>query len=180
MVSGLPTDRFVVEGFLPRKGAERRRRVAALLADERTTVVLEAPGRLAATLEELAAVDPERPVAVVRELTKVHEEVWRGTLADGRGRVRRARGARRGRAGGRRRSGAGAGRTTTRVEAAGPRRLAEDPAAGPRQVADRVAATLGVARRRAYEAALRLRERRDGVRKRLRPPVRYRRCPPTT
>ena len=49
-VSGLPADRFVVEGFLPRKGTDRRRRVAALMADERTTVVLEAPGRLAATL----------------------------------------------------------------------------------------------------------------------------------
>ena len=51
------------------------------MADERTTVVLEAPGRVAATLAELAAVDAARRVAVVRELTKVHEEVWRGTLA---------------------------------------------------------------------------------------------------
>ena len=80
VVSGLPADRFCVEGFLPRKGSERRRRVAALMAEERTSVVLEAPGRVAATLGELAAVDPERPVAVVRELTKLHEEVWRGTL----------------------------------------------------------------------------------------------------
>ena len=83
VVSGLPADRFCVEGFLPRKGPERRRRVAALMADERTTVVLEAPGRVASTLTELAALDPGRASAVVRELTKLHEEVWRGTLAEG-------------------------------------------------------------------------------------------------
>ncbi len=82
VVSGLPTDRFCVEGFLPRKGPERRRRIAALMADERTSVVLEAPGRVAATLGELAAADSHRPVAVVRELTKLHEEVWRGPLGD--------------------------------------------------------------------------------------------------
>ena len=50
VISGLPTDRFCVEGFLPRKGGERRDRVAALMADGRTTVLLEAPGRVAATL----------------------------------------------------------------------------------------------------------------------------------
>ncbi len=82
VVSGLPADRFCVEGFLPRKGSERRRRMAALMADERTSVVLEAPGRVAATLGELCAADPDRPVAVVRELTKLHEEVWRGTLVE--------------------------------------------------------------------------------------------------
>ncbi|MGH9082641.1 MAG: 16S rRNA (cytidine(1402)-2'-O)-methyltransferase, partial [Acidimicrobiales bacterium] len=82
VVSGLPTDRFCVEGFLPRKGAERRRRLAALMAEERTAVVLEAPGRLAATLAELAAAMGERPVAVARELTKVHEEVVRGSLPE--------------------------------------------------------------------------------------------------
>ncbi len=82
VVSGLPCDRFGVEGFLPRKGAARRHRVAALLSDERTTVVLEAPGRVGATLAELAAAEPQRRVAVVRELTKLHEEVWRGSLAD--------------------------------------------------------------------------------------------------
>ncbi len=82
VVSGLPADRFCVEGFLPRKGTERRRRLATLMADARTTVVLEAPGRLAATLAELAATDPGRPAAVVRELTKLHEEVWRGSLGE--------------------------------------------------------------------------------------------------
>jgi 16S rRNA (cytidine1402-2'-O)-methyltransferase len=155
-VSGLPTDRFVVEGFLPRKGSERRRRVAALLADERTSVVLEAPGRLSATLEELAAIDPGRPVTVVRELTKLHEEVWRGTAADAatefgarevRGEVVLVIG------------GASAPEPADddALEAAVRAVWADEPSAGPRQVADRVAATLGVARRRAYEAALRLR-----------------------
>ena len=85
VVSGLPTDRFCVEGFLPRKGAERRRRLEALVAERRTCVVLEAPGRLAATLGDLAAALGDRPVAVVRELTKVHEEVWRGGLVEAAG-----------------------------------------------------------------------------------------------
>ena len=82
VVSGLATDRFCVEGFLPRKGPKRRRRLAALMEDERTSVVLEAPGRVAGTLAEMAALDAGRPAAVVRELTKVHEEVWRGTLGE--------------------------------------------------------------------------------------------------
>lgn len=81
VVSGLPTDRFCVEGFLPRSGADRRRRLDALVEDGRTTVVLESPRRLAATLTELASRAPERPVAVCRELTKLYEEVWRGTAA---------------------------------------------------------------------------------------------------
>ena len=80
VVSGLPADRFGVEGFLPRKGPERRRRLATFMADARTTVVLEAPSRVASTLAELAATDEARRVAVVRELTKLHEEVWRGAL----------------------------------------------------------------------------------------------------
>ncbi len=82
VVSGLSTERFCVEGFLPRKGALRRQRVAAIMDEARTTVVLEAPSRVPATLAELGAIDPDRPVAVVRELTKIYEEVWRGTLAE--------------------------------------------------------------------------------------------------
>jgi len=81
VVSGLPTDRFCFEGFLPRRGGERGRRLAAIATEPRTTVLYEAPGRLAATLADLAAAcGPSRPVAVARELTKLHEEVWRGTL----------------------------------------------------------------------------------------------------
>jgi 16S rRNA (cytidine1402-2'-O)-methyltransferase len=82
-VSGLPTDRFAFEGFLPRKAGERMRRLAELAADRRTLVFFEAPSRLAASLESLAeAFGAERPAAVCRELTKLHEEVRRGPLAE--------------------------------------------------------------------------------------------------
>jgi 16S rRNA (cytidine1402-2'-O)-methyltransferase len=83
VVSGLPTDRFVFEGFLPRKGTERKARLAGLATEPRTVVWFEAPHRLPETLAALAAAcGPERRVAVARELTKLHEEVWRGTLGD--------------------------------------------------------------------------------------------------
>jgi 16S rRNA (cytidine1402-2'-O)-methyltransferase len=82
-VSGLPVDRFCFEGFLPRKGGERRRAVAALAGERRTLVFFEAPHRLAATLADLAAgFGADRPAAVCRELTKTHEEVRRGSLAE--------------------------------------------------------------------------------------------------
>ena len=82
-VSGLPTDRFAFEGFLPRKAGERMRRLADLAADRRTLVFFEAPSRLAASLESLAeAFGAERPAAVCRELTKLHVEVRRGPLAE--------------------------------------------------------------------------------------------------
>lgn len=83
VVSGLPSDRFAFEGFLPRKGRERAARLRALADDDRTTVLYEAPQRVSATLGDLAdACGGERRVAVARELTKLHEEVWRGTLAE--------------------------------------------------------------------------------------------------
>jgi 16S rRNA (cytidine1402-2'-O)-methyltransferase len=79
--SGVAGPRWVFEGFLPRSGRERRVRVAAIAADPRGTVVFEAPGRVAATLRELAAACGKgRAGAVARELTKVHEQVVRGTL----------------------------------------------------------------------------------------------------
>jgi 16S rRNA (cytidine1402-2'-O)-methyltransferase len=82
-VSGLPSDRFVFEGFLPRKGAERTRRLEALATEERTVVVFAAPTRLAADLRALAeALGPDRVIVVARELTKLHEELWQGTLAE--------------------------------------------------------------------------------------------------
>jgi 16S rRNA (cytidine1402-2'-O)-methyltransferase len=82
VVSGLPTGRFAFEGFLPRKGAARSERLAAVAAEGRTVVLYEAPHRLARTLADLATVcGGERRVAVVRELTKLHEQVWRGGLA---------------------------------------------------------------------------------------------------
>jgi 16S rRNA (cytidine1402-2'-O)-methyltransferase len=83
VVSGLPTARFVFEGFLPRKGSGRTERLAALRGEQRTMVLFEAPHRAARTLADLAEVlGEERRVAVARELSKLHEEVFRGTLAD--------------------------------------------------------------------------------------------------
>lgn len=82
-VSGLPVDRFCFEGFLPRKGGERSRRLAELADEPRTLVFFEAPHRTAAALEALAeAFGADRPAAVCRELTKTHEEVRRGPLAE--------------------------------------------------------------------------------------------------
>ena len=82
-VSGLPTDRFAFEGFLPRKSGERSRRLAELAGDRRTLVFFEGPSRLAASLEALADVfGADRPAAVCRELTKLHEEVRRGGLGE--------------------------------------------------------------------------------------------------
>jgi 16S rRNA (cytidine1402-2'-O)-methyltransferase len=82
-VSGLPVDRFCFEGFLPRRGGERRSRLAALASEPRTMVFFESPHRLADALADAAtAFGPARPAAVCRELTKTHEEVVRGTLAE--------------------------------------------------------------------------------------------------
>ncbi|MCZ2819081.1 16S rRNA (cytidine(1402)-2'-O)-methyltransferase [Modestobacter sp. VKM Ac-2977] len=81
-VSGLPCDRFTFEGFLPRKGGERRSALAALAAEPRTMVFYESPHRLADALIDAAeALGADRPAAVCRELTKTHEEVRRGSLA---------------------------------------------------------------------------------------------------
>ena len=79
--AGVVGPRWAFEGFLPRSGRERRDRLARIAADERATVLFEAPGRVAATLADLAeACQAERPAAVCRELTKVHEEVMRMSL----------------------------------------------------------------------------------------------------
>jgi 16S rRNA (cytidine1402-2'-O)-methyltransferase len=82
-VSGLPVDRFCFEGFLPRRPGERARRLARLASEERTLVFFEAPHRTAATLAAMAdAFGGDRAAAVCRELTKTHEEVRRGVLAE--------------------------------------------------------------------------------------------------
>jgi 16S rRNA (cytidine1402-2'-O)-methyltransferase len=82
-VSGLPVDRFCFEGFLPRKAGERRRRLEGLAGEQRTLVFFEAPHRTAAALAAMAdAFGDDRAAAVCRELTKTHEEVRRGGLAD--------------------------------------------------------------------------------------------------
>jgi len=80
-VSGLPVDRFCFEGFLPRKAAERSRRLAELATEPRTMIFFEAPHRTAATLSAMAqAFGADRPGAVCRELTKTYEEIRRGPL----------------------------------------------------------------------------------------------------
>jgi 16S rRNA (cytidine1402-2'-O)-methyltransferase len=82
-LSGLPTDRFCFEGFLPRKGGERRRRLTELAAESRTMVFFEAPHRLTEFLADAVTVlGPDRRAAVSRELTKTYEETRRGTLAE--------------------------------------------------------------------------------------------------
>jgi len=79
-VSGLPTDRFAFEGFLPRRAARRRARIEELRGDPRTLIFFESPHRLRAALEDLALVLGDRPASVSRELTKKFEETRRGTL----------------------------------------------------------------------------------------------------
>jgi 16S rRNA (cytidine1402-2'-O)-methyltransferase len=161
VVSGLPTDRFAFEGFLPRRGGPRRRRLEALASDDRTVVIYEAPSRVGATLADLVIVSaPERRVVVARELTKVHEEVWRGTVAEAveaftgrelRGEVVIVL------------AGAMAVAPTTTDEeltVALQRRL--DAGGSVRDAAGQVALELGVARRRAYDAALSLRRNVGG------------------
>jgi 16S rRNA (cytidine1402-2'-O)-methyltransferase len=167
VVSGLPTGRFVFEGFLPRKGSSRAERLETVAGEPRTVVLFEAPHRLARTLADLVdACGPDRRVTVARELTKLHEEVWRGTLA-------------------------GAATWAADREAAGEIVLVIDgaPAAAPpddaavlaavqaelaggasaRDAARAVADRLSVPRRRAYDIATAATSRRDGRRGRARP-----------
>ena len=82
VVSGLPTDSFVYLGFLPRRREERRRLLESVARERRTLVAFEAPHRLLATLADLKEVLGDRRIAIARELTKVHEEVWRGTTGE--------------------------------------------------------------------------------------------------
>ena len=130
------------------------------MADGRTTVLLEAPSRVAATLAELATVDAARRVAVVRELTKVHEEVWRGTVGDA-AEAFMARQVR--------------GEVVVVIAGATPAgppsdeaiddavrgRLHNGQGEGPRQIALVVAEELGVPRRTVYESVLRLRGEKE-------------------
>jgi 16S rRNA (cytidine1402-2'-O)-methyltransferase len=162
VLSGLPSDRFVFEGFLPRKGRARSERIAALVDEPRTTVLFEAPGRVGGTLADLAvACGPHRPVAVARELTKVFEDVWRGTLGEA------ARHAERTDPRGEHVVVVGpapepAPAGDAEIEAAVQAALADGRSA--RDAASDVANALGVPRRRAYDAATRLKppRRRGG------------------
>ena len=155
VTSGLATGRYTFEGFLPRKGSGRAERLAEISAERRTSVLYEAPHRLARTLADLAAAcGGDRRVAVGRELTKLHEEVWRGSLdaavawvagREPRGEVVVVL------------EGAPPPEPPgeSEVEAGVRARLRQG--ASPRDAASAVAAELGVPRRWAYEVALRLR-----------------------
>jgi len=155
VASGLPSGRYAFEGFLPRKGSGRTARLREVAAERRTTLLYEAPHRLARTLTDLAAAcGPERPVAVARELTKLHEEVWRGSLAaacawaaerEPRGEVVLVLGG----------APEPAASTEQEVEAAVRARL--DAGDSPRDAAAAVALALGVAKRQAYDVAVRQR-----------------------
>ncbi len=82
-VSGFDADRFAFEGFLPRKGEARKERLQSIAAEDRTVVLFASPHRLAGDLADLVeALGADRRVVVARELTKVYEEVWMGTLAE--------------------------------------------------------------------------------------------------
>ena len=84
VVSGLPSDSFLYLGFLPRRQRERRRLLAEVAQERRTLVTFEARHRLRASLADVEALLGDRPLAVCRELTKLHEQVWRGTVSGAR------------------------------------------------------------------------------------------------
>jgi 16S rRNA (cytidine1402-2'-O)-methyltransferase len=158
VLSGFPTDRFVFEGFLPRRGAERRERIAGLVPEVRTVVLYESPRRVHATLTQLlGACGPLREVAVARELTKLHQDVWRGTLEAAVGHVELTE---------------PRGEHVIVVAPAPPAPEANDEEVdahvvaalaegmSSRDAAARVARDLHVPRRRAYDAAMRLKSKR--------------------
>jgi len=82
VASGLPTDSFVFVGFLSRKAGDRRRTLEEVKPDRRTLIFYEAPHRMRDTLEDMLAVLGNRSMCVARELTKVHEEIWRGSIGE--------------------------------------------------------------------------------------------------
>jgi len=152
VASGLPAGRFVFEGFLPRKGSGRTERLRALAAEPRTVILYEAPHRVARTLADLIdSCGEARRVVIARELTKLHEEHWRGSLAEAVAHVALV---------------APRGEHVLVLDGAPPAAevgddeivaaLAEARAAGAsnRDAVTEVAAALGVAKRRAYALAI--------------------------
>jgi 16S rRNA (cytidine1402-2'-O)-methyltransferase len=152
VISGLPTARYVMDGFLPRTGSDRKTRIAEVANEPRTVVLYEAPHRLLRTLTDLtAACGGERRVVLVRELTKLHEEVWRGTLSNAIVHATEIE---------------PRGEFVILLEGAPPAQAADDAAIAAaaadalaqglrgKDAADHVATTLGVPRRQAYEAVL--------------------------
>jgi 16S rRNA (cytidine1402-2'-O)-methyltransferase len=150
-ISGLPSERFVFEGFLPRKGGERRQRIASLADEERTAVVFSAKSRVVVDLADLAAsLGGERRVVVTRELTKVFEEVWKGTLEQAAGHwlSQTPRGEF---------TLVIAGASPERVDIASTVALVEDAIKAGESMADavrRIASDSGVSRRQLYQAVL--------------------------
>jgi 16S rRNA (cytidine1402-2'-O)-methyltransferase len=157
VVSGLPAGRFVFEGFLPRKGSGRSERLAAVAVERRTVVLYEAPHRIARTLADLAgACGGERRVVIARELTKLHEETWRGTLAasltwaaerEPRGEMVIVL------------DGATAPEPASEADVEAALVAALDAGASARDAAAAVAGELGVSKRAVYALAVRLRAR---------------------
>ena len=84
VASGLPTSQFTFVGFLPRRSSERRKLLSSVIGEGRTTVAFETPHRIHAALDDIAAVAPDVEIAVCRELTKLHEEVFRGSPSEAR------------------------------------------------------------------------------------------------
>ena len=80
--SGLPVDSFTFRNFAPVKPGKRQKFLESIVADERTTFFFESPFRIARTIAEIAAISPESRIAVIREATKLHEEIIRGTAAE--------------------------------------------------------------------------------------------------
>ena len=152
-VSGLATDRFVMEGFVSRRASERAEAFGSWAEEPRTVVFYESPQRLARTLHELALLYPERRAVVARELTKMHEEVARATLEElaARFATRAVR-----------------GEVVVLIEGASPVDVDDEAVraglvgqlasgASLRDAASNVAEGLGVSRRRAYQMALSMR-----------------------
>ena len=86
-VSGLPTDAFIFEGFLPRKKGQRAKRIDSLKDDRRTIIFFESPYRIVKTLEDIESIMGNRRIAIVREITKIYEEVIRGTVPEVKKRI---------------------------------------------------------------------------------------------
>jgi 16S rRNA (cytidine1402-2'-O)-methyltransferase len=156
VLSGLPASRFRFEGFLPRKGTARAERIAGIVDADSTVVLYESPHRIVATLHDLReALGPDRAVAVARELTKRYEEVVRGRLGDVVARVDAGSEAR-----GEHVIVVGPAARDDHVDDETLQRAVLDAigsGASARDAAATVARDLGVPRRRAYDAALRVR-----------------------
>jgi 16S rRNA (cytidine1402-2'-O)-methyltransferase len=159
-VSGLVEGPFSFLGFLPRHGKKRRIALERVRASTEPIVLFEAPGRIAETLRELAALCPARPAALCRELTKLHEETLRGTLTELAALER---------------EWLGEVTLVLGAEEREARDVAEDPGvtdeeiarrlakgAHPRDLSGEIAGKLGIPRRLAYARVLGVRERKDG------------------